>query len=235
VLTYPMRGAALTLPMRFDADNVGEPRSGAAVELWRPPGAGPFPAVILLHGCGGASGHEQQWAARLAGWGYAGVILDSYRPRLIKARCGRSGVSADLRAGDLANLVAFLRTVPDIMADRIGVIGFSQGSGAALTAALDGAGIAPPFQALVAYYPTCRLPPRNRLAVDTLILFGADDTPASIERCTQLAAALRDTRHPAALRVYPHATHNFDGTNSEAASQSFIAAEAFLAAHLKAR
>jgi dienelactone hydrolase len=104
-----------------------------------------------------------------------------------------------------------------------------------LSTALEGAGISPPFQALVAYYPGCRLPPRSRLGVDTLILFGADDNPASIERCKALALALRDTRHPAALTIYPHATHNFDDTNSEAAMQSFAAAEAFLAEHLKAQ
>lgn len=235
VATHPVRAPALGQPMRFDADSIGEPMSSAPVELWRPPGVGPFPVVVLLAGCGGVGDSERHWAARLTGWGYAAAILDSLRPRHIKARCGRSGVSTDLRAQDLANLVKFLRTAPGIAADRIGVIGFSQGSGAALFTALEGVSIAPPFQALVAYYPGCRLPPRSHLSVDTLILFGADDNPASIERCKALALALRDTRHPAALIIYPHATHNFDDTNSEAATQSFAAAEAFLAEHLKAR
>ncbi len=40
-------------PLVFDASSVGGPNSGAPIELWRPTGAGPFPAVVVLHGCAG--------------------------------------------------------------------------------------------------------------------------------------------------------------------------------------
>jgi hypothetical protein len=44
--------------------------------LRRPSGAGPFPAVVLLHGCAGfAEALDRNWAARLAEWGYATLTV----------------------------------------------------------------------------------------------------------------------------------------------------------------
>jgi len=34
-------------------------------EIYRPPGNGVFPAVIVLHGCGGHDAHHERWAERL--------------------------------------------------------------------------------------------------------------------------------------------------------------------------
>jgi hypothetical protein len=39
------------------------------VYLARPAGAGPFPAVVVLHGCSGFSNVAVTWADRLASWG----------------------------------------------------------------------------------------------------------------------------------------------------------------------
>ena len=38
-------------------------------QLTRPKGAGPFPAVVLLHGCSGLNKFYHVWAERLAFWG----------------------------------------------------------------------------------------------------------------------------------------------------------------------
>lgn len=37
-------------PLTYDANSVGKPNSGAAMELWLPPGIGPFPAVVVMQG-----------------------------------------------------------------------------------------------------------------------------------------------------------------------------------------
>src|SRR3989339_2086767 len=38
--------------------------------LSKPEGEGPFPAVVLLHGCSGMQpGRDSLWARRIAGWG----------------------------------------------------------------------------------------------------------------------------------------------------------------------
>jgi hypothetical protein len=54
----------------------------------RPEGAGPFPAVVLLHGCAGDwRGMDSRWGARLIEWGYVALSVDSYSPRGIESVC----------------------------------------------------------------------------------------------------------------------------------------------------
>ena len=52
-------------------------------ELRFPEGKGPFPAIVLAHGCNGISngGVERTWGPILRGWGYATFNVDSFRGR----------------------------------------------------------------------------------------------------------------------------------------------------------
>jgi hypothetical protein len=52
----------------------------------RPPGAGPFSAVVLLHGCGGFHSSMISWADRLAYFGYAARLPRRQRPRVESLR-----------------------------------------------------------------------------------------------------------------------------------------------------
>jgi hypothetical protein len=98
--TAPVTGfEKLTIPLLAE----GKPDaadSAVTGYLFKPPGAGPFATVILLHGCDGL-----EWKRPLrAGWrllagyaerylahGYAALVLDSFQPR---------GVDNDLRGPD---------------------------------------------------------------------------------------------------------------------------------------
>ena len=51
-------------------------------------GAGPYPAVVVLHGCSGLSSHSTETADQIAAWGYAVLAVDSLGPRGIASRCG---------------------------------------------------------------------------------------------------------------------------------------------------
>ena len=54
------------------AQSVGSGQGNAAnYELLTPQGAGPFPAVVVMHGCDGINANTRAWAARLS----AGVTL----------------------------------------------------------------------------------------------------------------------------------------------------------------
>jgi dienelactone hydrolase len=53
--------------------------------LERPDGPGPFPAVIVLHGCSGPHRKDADWAAWLRREGYVAVVTDSFRPRGVPA------------------------------------------------------------------------------------------------------------------------------------------------------
>jgi dienelactone hydrolase len=253
-LTSPATWAVDGQPLTFDARSLGGPNSGAPLELWHPAGAGPFPAVLVLHTCDGVGANTRAWAARLTGWGYVAAIVDSFRPRNVKQVCDGSGVpTPPLRAQDVYNAATFLRTLPDIVPDRIGAVGFSHGGRTVLSVIEPDAVPADrggrPFQAAVAYYPGCSTnPPQVAAVTDVLILIGKDDDWASAARCEKYVAAKAGLPHAPVLKVYPGAVHAFDnagslrlahdhmiGNNPEAAADSFKMTEAFLAERLKGK
>jgi len=243
------------LPLKYDEKSVGGPNSSAPLQLYLPPGNGPFPAVLVMHGCGGILDNHRSWAGRLVGWGYAAVIVDSFGPRNQRRICDSLDlIPVPVRAQDAHNAAIYLRTLPNIQADRIGIVGFSHGGGATLSAAVDeripvdrGGR---PFQAAVAYYPWCSpgtivLP----YATDLLILIGKDDSWTPADRCIKSVAERANQAHPPAIKVYPGALHDFDsgglptlsssghmiGGNPEAAADSFAMTKAFLDARLKVK
>jgi dienelactone hydrolase len=236
-------------PLVFDATTVGGPHSGAPMELWRPVGRGPFPAVVVLHGCQGVGEGARGWASRLVGWGYAAAVVDSFRPRKFHEVCDVGWlVPPELRAQDAFNAALYLRNLPEIEPDRIGIIGFSHGGSSTMVAALERGGR--PFQAAIAYYPYCQtVTGPIRFATDALILIGKDDDWTPAERCSDLVEANAGMPHAPAIKVYPGAVHGFDvpglnrisashhimRENPEAAADSFAMAKAFLAARLKSR
>ena len=57
------------------------PRPATISDVLRPEGEGPFPAVVLLHGCSGIIQTERGWAQELRKRGYVAVLVDSFRPR----------------------------------------------------------------------------------------------------------------------------------------------------------
>src|ERR1700724_3196497 len=57
--------------------------------LARPDGAGPFPAVVVLHGCAGFSAAGSlQLTDQLKDWGYVALMVDSLTPRGLTTACG---------------------------------------------------------------------------------------------------------------------------------------------------
>jgi poly(3-hydroxybutyrate) depolymerase len=63
--------------------------------LFRPSGAGPHPAIVFMHGCGGlisrATGaimsREMDWERRLADKGFVVLMVDSFTPRDTREMC----------------------------------------------------------------------------------------------------------------------------------------------------
>lgn len=96
--------------------------------LFLPLGAGPHPAVVLVHGSGkvGRSSWEYRGLGNMfAAHGFAALVYD-------KRGVGEStGVLADATFDDLANdavaAVTFLTSCPDVDRRRIGLMGTSQG------------------------------------------------------------------------------------------------------------
>jgi dienelactone hydrolase len=201
-------------PLVLNGDTVAVVRNDNAGTLTLPKGPPPFPAVILMHGCGGVTQNMNVWAQRLRSWGYAALILDSFAPRGIDTVCGKGNQFPPReRARDAFAAAVWLRQRPEIDPARIGLIGFSHGGSTALAASVKrrvAALNAEPFKAVVAYYPFC--PEITlELASDVQILIGSDDDWTPADRCTKWLPHYGEVSvHRPLLKIYPGAVHAFD-------------------------
>lgn len=195
--------------------------------LTRPDGAGPFAAVVHLHGCNGLpnafkDGTEKgMWSERLAGWGYAVLVVDSFTTRGISQACS-GGLTP--RIADAYGALASLSRQPFVDANRIAVIGFSQGAITALAAvgpdAFDLLELGErKFKAAIAFYPSC--PSDGTMTVPTLILIGALDDWTRASACTAMMANRTGAGSPVRLTVYPGAHHAFDVTSLQPGREYF--------------
>jgi dienelactone hydrolase len=190
--------------------------------LLRPPGPGPFPAVVALHGCGGlldARGkvrkRDADWADRLVGAGHAVLLPDSFTARGYREICTvrERGIRPRDRAGDVAAAVAWLAGKPFVDAARIALVGWSNGGSTVLWAVRAGfMADGPQPRIAIAFYPGCRGLTRRadwqpRLPLTVLIGSADDWTPP--EPCRQLAQ-----RTGFRLVEYPGAYHGFDAPGS---------------------
>ncbi len=211
-------GQALEIPSQPIAGARTAPASLPA-RLVLPDGAGPFPVVILLHGCGGIGKGAplNAWAARLDGWGYGALIVNSFAPRDVATVCAPSNqhlVTAEDRAGDVIDAALYLQTLPQVDPNRIGVIGFSHGGGTAatVTRAIFTAPHPGLLKAAVDYYGPCRRPDLHG-TVPLLALAGTDDTWGYPARtCTTFGGQMRADQ-PFQVVTYPATVHAFDNAS----------------------
>jgi dienelactone hydrolase len=226
--------------------------------LRRPSGAGPFPAIVLLHSCNGNWQRlDERWGRPIVLWGYVTLTVDSFGPRGIENTC-TSGSPADM-AFDAYRALDFLVRQHAVDPDRVAVLGFSQGGWLALSSVERGVvehSSANKFRAAAAFYPPCRAV-RGNLTVPALILIGALDDWTPADGCQQLAeggddygVSRRREGAPIKLIVFPGAYHAFDAPtlktprellghhleyNQAAAEQSAVALREFLDAMLRAK
>jgi dienelactone hydrolase len=185
--------------------------------LTKPNGAGPFAAIVHLHGCNGlpnavkAGAANEPWSERLAGWGYVVLVVDSFTTRGIAQGC--SGSLAP-RTADAYGALAWLSRQTFVDAGRIAVIGFSQGANTTLAAVdqhdfeLFDRAADQTFKAAIAFYPSCSSD--GSMTVPTLILIGEADDWTRASACTAMMARRSGAGSPVRLIVYPGAHHAFD-------------------------
>lgn len=187
--------------------------------LLKPPGAGPFPAVVLLHGSGGHQPGYLCIAEKMVGWGYVALAIDSNSTPSTDRLYAMGGFLDTEQAQDAHRGRRLLASRPYVDGGRIGVIGWSAGGQATLTAVSshrtfasgkwhdvdrDGA-----FAAAVAVYPVCHAALED-LDAPLLILIGANDTSVSATYCATMARTSRSNVE-IELKIYPDAVHGFDG------------------------
>jgi dienelactone hydrolase len=127
------------------------PRGGRVLGyLTVPPGKGPYPAVIFLHGSGGNRLNFVPEASWLSARNMVGLTLDSPFVRPSPSLTGVAGVRHERDLGieavlDVRRAVDVLQSLPQVEDDEIGILGYSAG---AKTAAI-AAGVEPRLKAAV--------------------------------------------------------------------------------------
>lgn len=195
-----------------------------SARLLRPDGDGPFPAVVLLHGCSGMS-YDYPWAEKAhLPWGflrrdYVLLEVDSFGPRGVVSVCEENvGFKAGpiLRARDAHAGKDFLSSLPYVDDNRIAVMGWSHGGMTTLAAVSNRARNEPlrpaPFKAAIAFYPRCDFK-LHRVDAPLLVLIGDADDWTHVEYCRQMELT-GEVPHEYQLIVYPGATHSFDWVDS---------------------
>ena len=209
----------LTVPVDYEGREIE-----LAANFEKPDGPGPYPVVILLHGCGGndtyARARSERWGALLREQGYATLIPDSFRARGYSNICNNGRlVPTWERAKDVYAAAYVLAGRSDIRADRIAAVGFSHGGGTVLSAAANWPELAAwrerlatrgKLVAIVGFYPGCRDTLQLDFQVPVLVLTGSDDDWSLARYCRDHAARIPATAPPFRLKIYPGAVHDFD-------------------------
>ena len=231
--------------VKFASAGQGEPIQGY---LSRPKGAGPFPAVVLLHSCLGLPAERAAVGERIATWGYVALYVDDFATRGLKETCA---VDFKPAVADAYGALNYLAGLPDVDAQRVAAVGFSQGGDTALRIATGGGTRSAGdrgavFQAAAAFYPPCANVASAAVDIPTLILVGAKDEVTPAADCAELAKR----QEPGMVRfvAFPGAAHGFDlaefgagakvmgmllAYDRNAAQRSWKELRAFLAARLK--
>ncbi len=218
---FPAFAQPATDEIRIPGDNVE-----LLARMYRPDGAGPFPAIVMMHGCSGMwlrdgvtpTANYRSWAEHFQARGYVAVLLDSFGSRGQREICtqrDRKISEARERPQDAYAALRWLSARTDVDATHVHLMGWSNGAMAVLQAMrVDApgrpAGKEPVFRSAAALYPGCASLSSTAYAPTAPLLIqsgGADDwTPARF--CEKLAQSGKGA--PIEIDVYEGAHHGFD-------------------------
>jgi dienelactone hydrolase len=184
--------------------------------LAKPAGAGPFAAIIVLHGCAGMHDTTKRKLANdLVAQSYAVLFVDSYSTRGIDHACTSNAVATFYRRRqDAYGALVHLANQPFVDPLRVGAVGFS--AGAWVTLSLVEPRSFEPFlpptnlrlRAAAAFYPPCKQAVA-RPEVPTLILAAALDAWTPAADCYGKVGSWGKDGPSVELVVYPGAYHGF--------------------------
>ena len=187
------------------------------VTIYRPAGPGPFPFVVLLHGCGGLH-REAMWTTWVEPWadlfrthGIGIAVVDSFASRGVEQVCtGNVAAWAARRADDAYSVRAWLAGQPYADGTRVAVMGMSNGGRTVLAALRTPLKHGEPFVAGVALYPGCQSDVASVFYAPLLVLIGNADTVTPARFCEEMKRARPESAPELKLVVYPRAPHTFD-------------------------
>ncbi len=201
-------------------------QSAPQMGLYKPPGAGPFPAIVLMHTCAGITVNEQlpEWARLALARGYVVFVLDSFTQRGVGAdgACEQpaSTVMHNARVRDASRALVHLASFPFVDKSRIAAMGFSQGARIAYLLSSDH--FAKPFSqgmrfaALVSLYGECFATQEKfsfiqpDMSVPVLALLGDKDNDGKVTECLPRFQQVKAKGAPVEWHVFEGVGHAFD-------------------------
>jgi dienelactone hydrolase len=206
----PTGGVAAAFPSK---DAAGAPMSLQGM-LWAPSGT-PRGAVVLVHGSSGWTDHTVgHYGRAFSAAGYVALAVDSFGPRGVGSTAeDQSRVKALDMARDAFAARRFL-VERGIAPERIGIMGFSKGGIVALYAADRNflPDEAERFRVALPYYPGCVVRPRvPKPAAEVYMALGEKDDWSGVKNCQILADDYSRAGGKITVKVYPNATHGWDG------------------------
>lgn len=253
----------------------GDGRTRLVGYLFKPERPGVYPAVVMLHGRSGPYSSLRRgtysaetltlrhvmWGNFWAQRGYLALHVDSFGPRGYPDGFPRHSydqrppeVSEQfVRPLDAYGALDYLRTRGDVIADRIGLQGWSNG-GMTLLSTI---GQTPPgmrnpapasgFRAALALYPSCRAQMRQgdyRPYAPLMLLVAGEDDEVSPAVCQDMVERLRARGVSVEFGYYEGAHHSYDDPgkhkqshepNRLALQDTLRRAEEFFRHHLQQR
>ncbi len=202
------------------------------------------PAIIVIQEWWGLTDHIKDVAHRYAAEGYVAIAPDLYS-RLGYALTTDPGEAGKLMGTlqqedglkDLNATVAYLQSIPEVDATKIGVTGFCMGGSYALMLACVNRAI----MASAPFYGPVPNPdaPLQQLSAPVLYFYGEDDGWITKSDVQRLAVGLKKYHKSGEIMTYPGAPHAFfrdtDTTvyRPEAAKDAWVRATAFFNQHLR--
>lgn len=202
--------------------SVQTPGGAVLMAVSRPGGAGPFPAIVILHGSHGFARQYVQLAKELSQSGVIAVAVcwfapgegpgkrditplgcPSAAPRISPHQSVESGRTIEA-------IVDAVRTLPGVRSDSLAIFGHSRGAGAAWNYILRGG----KAQAVIlnsAGYPDELINRSAEFDAPVLILHGERDTVGPmthVQRGRKFEAALRRAKMPVEAVYYRTGEHN---------------------------
>ena len=206
--------------------------TGRKSMMFKPEGAGPFPALVIMPTCYGHlySVNTFDWARRAVAHGYAALVVDPLAPRGVESNCERPlPIPGSRLLKDAFDAASHLRRQPFVDPARVGLLGFSQGAITGLVASGAVYSHPPgrdPFRAIVSVYPVCLyddfpMPGKSepvdmpfvpeKIVVPLLVEIGDEDTRGgpAMSHCPTLLEKRKTAGDPVSYVIF-HATHVWD-------------------------
>jgi dienelactone hydrolase len=197
--------------------------------IQKPDGPGPFPAVIVLHGCAGMGSifdprlERNFWPDLLMSWGYAVLLVDSFVLRGVNDTCYSDATY--YRVQDAFGALLFFSKQPYVDKKRVALLGFSAGGIATLDVLkrkkVQIVDIPPTleFRAGIAFYPCFGASLDSTKPI--LVLNGELDDWSRERVCRSMVNLRPPSASSIRLVIFPNSFHDFDRPTMHPGRMSF--------------